>query len=158
MSANQLKKLKEEIAKLKKQADEYLNGWKRSKADYINREKDIAKEKEDWVKFANQTLILEILPIYDNLQKAMSHPPAGGPDASWFAGMVNIQKQFSAVLKKAGIEEIKTVGEKFNPELHEAVAGQTEDQHKKQGMIIKQVAPGYKMHGKVIRAAKVIVS
>lgn len=144
--------LRTELEEAKKQAEEYLNGWKRAKADYINREKEIAREKEEWAKFANQSLILEILPVYDNLKKAISQIKDRKAEA-WTEGIINIKKQFENILKNLGIEEIKTVGEKFNPELHEAIAGE-----QKKGAVAEEVSPGYKMHGKVIKPAKVIVN
>jgi len=145
-----------EIEKLKAQCEEYLNGWKRAKADYVNFKKEMEDKQKSFFDLANAALIMEILPIYDNLKKAMLVAPAE-QSSGWVEGIKAIKKQFEDWLKQYGIEEIKTVGEKFNPEFHEAVS-----KEKKEGtesdIIISELSSGYMMKGKVLVAAKVVVS
>ncbi|MBI5071882.1 nucleotide exchange factor GrpE [Candidatus Falkowbacteria bacterium] len=143
-----------ELEACKKQAEEYLNGWKRAKADYLNLKKENEAAGAELAQFVAGGMLMKFLPIYDGLKKACAMENSGD---KWVEGILNIKKQFEEVFKKFGVEEIKTVGEKFNPEFHEAVSRQ-----KKEGvevdMIIEEVGGGYTMHGKVILAAKVIVS
>jgi len=144
-----------ELEQLKAQCDEYLNGWKRAKADYINFKKETESRQQMLFEFANATLLAEFLPIYDNLKKAIL--VAGEEKNNWLEGIKQIKKQIEDLLKDHGIEEIKTVGEKFNPEFHEAIS-----KEKKEGVeadtIISETSSGYLLKGKVLVAAKVIVA
>lgn len=168
-----------ELEACKKQAEEYLNGWKRAKADYLNLKKETETASAELAQFVAGGMLMKFLPVYDGLKRACKEMPstssgnnslsperaeesrAGGRSAfggeGWSAGILNIKKQFEDVFKKFGVEEIKTVGEKFNPEFHEAVSRQ-----KKEGVesdiILEEVGGGYTMNGKVILAAKVIVN
>jgi molecular chaperone GrpE len=146
----------EEIEKLKIQCDEYLNGWKRAKADYLNLKKETDEKQKSFFMMAKAGLIMEVLPIYDNLKKALQALPEE-QNNSWTEGIKQIKKQFETFLKQYEIEEIKTVGEKFNPEFHEAVS-----REKKEGvesdMIISELSSGYLMKGLVLVPAKVVVS
>jgi len=144
-----------ELEKLKAQCDEYLNGWKRAKADYINLKKETEDKQKMLFEFANATLLMEILPIYDNLKKAIAL--AGEEKNNWLEGIKQIKKQFEDLLKDYGIEEIKTVGEKFNPEFHEAV-GKEKKEGVEPDVIISEASTGYLMKGKVLVPAKVVVS
>ena len=130
----------------KKQAEEYLNNWKRERADFINYKKDEAKRLEEFFKFANEGLILEVIEVLDDLEIALKHGNGGS------GGLRQIMKKFTDWLKKYGVEKIKVDGEKFNPLLHEAI--ETE----KEGDSIEEVRPGYTMHGRVIRPARVKIT
>jgi molecular chaperone GrpE len=145
-----LKKVKDKLKTCEKERGEYLAGWQRAKADYINLEKRINQEKSEWIKFANSELILRFLPILDSLEEAMRHPPAGGQADK---GIQQVYNQLKTILKKEGLEEIKSVGEKFNPELHEVI--ENTKGRGKEGTIVEEVQRGYKLHGKVIRPSKV---
>ena len=148
---------KDEIALLRTQCEEYLNGWKRAMADYQNLVKDVAKEKLEFVKFANQNLILELLLILDNFKLAFSNVPDAEKNGAWVVGFSHIKKQLEDFLRENGVEEIKTVGEKFDPMLHEAVE-KVENSEKESGVIVDEKRSGYKLHGKVVQAAKVVVA
>ena len=176
-TTDELKTLEAELEKCKKQAEEYLNGWKRAKADYINFKKETEKNQVELIRFVASSLLLKILPAYDGLKRACREMPStsSGNNGStklttglfhersvsevegWAEGIINIKKQFEEVFKSFGVEEIKSVGEKFNPEVHEAVA-----RKKQEGvgadMVLEEVSGGYKMNGKTIIPAKVIVS
>lgn len=106
---------------LEKKNQEYLAGWQRAKADYLNLKKESEKKYQDLIKFANAGLIMEILPVLDNFKLAIAHIPEDQRGLDWVIGIMHIKKQLEDFLKNLGIEEIKTVGEKFNPEFHEAV-------------------------------------
>ncbi|MBT4277855.1 nucleotide exchange factor GrpE [Candidatus Falkowbacteria bacterium] len=152
-------KEKKKIKELKNQVKENLDGWMRSQADYENLKKEMIIQKEDWIKFANTNLIIEILPVLDNFKASTNHVPESEKTSPWVQGIMYIQKQLQDILNSQGVEEIKTVGEKFDPELHDAVEDKTikkSKEHKK-GHIIKEVKPGYILHGKVISPARVVV-
>ncbi len=142
-----------EIEEVKKQAEDYLNCWKRAAADYQNLKKETEKNQAAFAKFANLALIME--PILNNFKTAFNCIPEDQKESDWVKGVECIKKQFDDLMKNLGIEEIKTINEKFNPELHEAVGKEAGDEE--DDIIIKETRPGYTWHGKVIMPAKVIV-
>ncbi|MBL7053990.1 nucleotide exchange factor GrpE [Patescibacteria group bacterium] len=148
----QTSKTTAKIAKLEQEKEQYLNGWRRTKADYMNREKEIAKEKENWIKFANSELILDLLPILDSFDGLLKDYSNTVKQEKWVKGIKQIKKQLEDFLKKQGITRIKTNGEEFDPLYHEAV-GKVGDL----GKIDKEVQAGYLVKGKVIRSSKVII-
>ncbi|MBN1326101.1 nucleotide exchange factor GrpE [Candidatus Falkowbacteria bacterium] len=153
---NQIDDTQKQIEDLKKQCDEYLNGWKRAKADYINFKKETEEKQKEIIDFANSVIVVKMIPIYDNLKKALSSIPVDKKD-NWVEGIVQIKKQFEDFLKANGIEEIKTIGEKFDPEFHEAVSKEKKEGFES-GIIISEANPGYLIKGKVLIPAKVIVA
>jgi len=148
---------KEELAKIQQQAQDYLNGWKRARADYLNREKQIVKEKERWIKFANQELILQLLPVMESLEQALQQIPAALQEDQWIKGIRQIKSQLKNFFQAQGVEKIATKGEKFDPYLHEIVDKRPKQSDQAKTLIIEEAQPGYKMRGEVIKPAKVIV-
>lgn len=158
ISKKDIEKLKKELDQAKKKAEENLAGWKRALADYANFRKREEEARKNLIKYANEGLILEILPILDNFQSAYKTLPKDLKENSWVLGIKYVKLQFENLLKNIGVEEIKTVGEKFNPELHEAVDKIKAGSSEKSGIIVEEILKGYKLNGKVIRAAKVKVN
>jgi len=128
----------------------FENRYLRALADYQNLLKQTGREKEDFVKYALTDFLHNVLPVYDHLKMAMNGLSEEEMKNPWAQGVGHVLKQFKDVLSQHGIEEIKTTGEKFDHETMEALEGQGE-------MIKKEVMPGYKLNGKVIRPAKVVV-
>ena len=151
------KNIKKELELTKEKAQEYLDGWKRAKADYLNLKKDTEKRQSEIIQFANAALVAELIPIFDHFKLALRHVPDDQQDVEWVQGFFHIKKQFEDFLKNLGIEEIKTVGEKFNPELHEAVAHE-ENEEFDADKIFEEVKSGYTLHGKVVSPAQVKVT
>jgi molecular chaperone GrpE len=150
MSQDQeIKQLEKDLEEVKKQAQEYLAGWQRAKADYINREREIEKDKSLWMEFMALDLLMRVLPISESLEAAMKHKDKKD---EFIKGVEQIQMQLEDLIKRLGVERIKTIGEKFDPELHEVVEKKGEGTE-----IIEEVSPGYKMGGKVVKPAKVII-
>jgi len=156
-----------EIEELKQKCEEYLSGWKRERADFLNYKKDEMERIGQLIKYANEELILKILPILDNIYLAESHLPNAGlsgdglsGETKWIDGILQIQKQLENFLAKEGIEAIETIGKPFDPNLMEAVGeviAATSDVAES-GMVVEEVQRGYTMHGKIIRPAKVKVA
>jgi len=140
-----VKKIKDQLKACEKERGEYLAGWQRAKADYINLQREHEKKIADYFKFANEGLILEILPILDSFEAAIKN---GGDK-----GIEQLYNQLLGVLKNNGLESIKALGEKFNPELHEVI--ETVKSDKGEGIVVEEIQRGYKLHGKVIRPSKV---
>jgi len=143
-----VKKAKDKLKTCEKERTEYLAGWQRAKADYINLQREHEQKIADYFKFANEGLILEILPILDSFEAAMKN----GKDE----GIKQLYNQLLSILKSNGLEEIKALGEKFNPELHEAV--ETIKSDKSEGIVVEEIQKGYKLHNKVIRPSRVKIS
>lgn len=132
------------------EAETWENKYKRALADYQNLLKQTVKEKEDFVKYALTDFLHNVLPVYDHLKMSLYGLSEEDGKNAWAEGVRHVLKQFKDVLSQHGIEEIKTVGEKFDHNTMDAIDGS--------GEIVKQeVMPGYKLNGKVIRPAKVIV-
>ena len=141
---------KSELEKYKKQAEEYLNGWKRAKADYLNLKKEMEAQNKEIKEWLSKIFLLPILDIMDNFDRA------GTLDA----GIENIKKQFEDFLKANGVEAMKVIGEKFDPLMHEAVEsveGGPPAQAGESGKIIEEARRGYLVNGEVLRPAKVKV-
>jgi molecular chaperone GrpE len=155
-SKNELEEIKKELEKIKKQNEDHLNGWRRAKADYLNLKKETDKRSKELIQFANAGLILEILPIYENLKTAFGHIPEDDQKKDWVIGIGHIKKQLDDLLKNLGLEPIKTIGEKFDHNIHEAM-GSEKDEKKENDIILKEVKSGFKLYGNVLEPAKVIV-
>jgi len=145
------------IEELKKQKEEYLNGWKRERADFLNYKKNEMERIGELIKYANEAIIIKMLPILDNLMIAEKSIAEELKKDENIKGLLQINQQIKDFLKTLGIEEIKTIGEKFNPNFHEAI-GEAEDKDKEQGIVIEETQKGYTMYGGVIRPAKVKIN
>jgi len=151
------KDLKKELEECQKQKEEYLVGWKRERADFINYKKTEEERINKIVKFANENLILKILSVLDNIYIAEKELPQKLEKNDWVKGILKIKEQILDFLRKEGIEEIKCLGENFNPNFHEAVES-VQTKNYESGIIVEEIKKGYKLNGKVIRPAKVKVA
>ena len=124
--------------------------YQRALADYQNLVKRSQLEKADFAKYANEQLILDILPIYDNLKVSMEHVDESAKTNGWAEGIKYVIKQFTDTLKNFGVEEIKAKGKKFDPNIMEALEGEGEK-------VKKVVKPGYTLKGKVLVPARVVL-
>lgn len=150
-----------EFNELKKKADEYLNGWKRAQADYQNLKKQTAEQQIDFVKFANENLISELIPVLDNFESAYNALPKEMANNSWAQGIKFIKKQLEDILSRNGVKQIQCLNKEFDPKFHEAVnfQKQEKDNLKKAKLIVcKELCKGYELNGKIIRPAKVEVN
>ncbi|OGH91372.1 MAG: nucleotide exchange factor GrpE [Candidatus Magasanikbacteria bacterium RIFOXYD2_FULL_39_9] len=150
----------ENCDKHKAEAEEYKTGWQRALADYKNLQKESADMRGVWAKASEQYILEEFVPVYENFKKAFAHKDSMAEEngwKQWADGIGHIKKQFGDILKNYQVEEIKTVGEKFDPRFHEAI-GEEESEGSEPGTILKEVEGGYKRGDKVIKPARVIVS
>lgn len=156
---NELVELKKQLEEVKAKCEEYLNGWKRERADFLNYKKDEAERIGQLAKYANEEIILKILPILDNLCLAASHSSTSSEQALK-TGINQIKKQLEDFLKKEGIEAIETVGKPFDPATMESVgeADLAKSDLAKSGTVVEEVQRGYTMYGKIVRVAKVRVT
>jgi molecular chaperone GrpE len=151
-------KLREELDQVKAQAAEYLDGWQRSRAELANARKRFEKERSEAGQLANGTLLRKILPVVDDLDRAMKTVPDDLRQATWVDGVALIQRKFHSVMESEGVKPIEVKpGDKFDPAWHEAVTHEEHDNHK-EGEIIAEVQKGYQFGSQVLRPALVRVA
>jgi len=139
---------------LVKQCDEYLEGWKRAKADLINYKKDEAKRVDAVIKFANENIISDMIDVLDAFDLALGTLQ---DDSKAQKGVYLIRTKLEDILKRYGLEKVAVaVGDQFDPSLHDAVASVESD--KPSGTVTEEVECGYMLHGKLIRATRVKVA
>lgn len=151
-----LDEIRNKLKKCKKLRDEYLAGWQRERADFLNYKKENAQEVTNLIKYAHENLILEILPVLDNLERLEKSLPQNLRENEYFKGVLQIQKEFLEILKNQGAEPIRVLGERFNPIFHEVIE-EVEKEDTKPQTVIEELQKGYTLDNKVIRPAKVKV-
>ena len=151
LTIEDIKKQLEECQKLK---DEYLAGWQRARADLLNYKKTEMERVGEFVKYADVGLILKILPILDNFELAEKNLPDNLKQNDNVKGLLRIKIQIQDFLKNQGIEEIKCLGEKFDPNYMEVVE-EVNTEGEKSGTVIEEPQKGHTIHGRLLRPAKV---
>lgn len=146
--------LKEKLEKLEKEKAEYLDGWKRAKADFINYKKEELKRLEDVARYGSEDLIKELVVVLDNFDLGLHALEKAGPVEK---GVYMIRTQIEDVLRRRGLEKIVVKpGDKFDPVVAEAVAESESDGPP--GVIIEEIEPGYRLYDKILRPARVKIS
>jgi len=146
-----------EMAAIKKERDEYLAGWQRAKADLINYKKDELHRMEDVARYGNEGLIREIITVMDDFDLALRVMEKNGGADGVDRGIYLIRSKVEDVLKKRGVEKIAIrPGDGFDPMVAEAMAEIPSDHPP--GAIVEEIEPGYRLHDKVLRPARVIIS
>lgn len=145
--------LKQALAEEKAKAEKYLANWQRAEADFANYKKRAEQEKNEVTNFANAMLILNLLPVLDDLERAFASLPPRLQELSWLNGIKLIYRKLQAVLEAQGVTQIKTRGETFDPKFHEAVIHEEGEE----GLIIEELQKGYKLKERVLRPALVVV-
>ena len=137
-----------ELEETKKKQEEYLNDLKRIQAEFENYKKRTEKENLIFMKNANEALIIKLLPFIDDLKSTLVHVE----DKNIKKGIILLYKKLWSILEKEGLQEIKTLNQKFDPYLHECLLQEKSDQD---NIILEELQKGYMLNGKVIRHAKV---
>ncbi|OGN08816.1 MAG: nucleotide exchange factor GrpE [Candidatus Yanofskybacteria bacterium RIFCSPHIGHO2_02_FULL_39_10] len=146
----EIEKLNKELDECRKQAEEHLNNWKRERADFVNYKKDEAKRMGEFLKFSTEGIIVELVDVIDAIEVTRKNIPENKELKDWLDGFDSSLDKLENFLEKFGIKKIETEDTKFDPLLHEAVEVKDKDGDK-----VEEVRPGYTMHGKVIRPARV---
>ena len=153
INVDELNKKLEECQKLR---DEYLSGWQRSRADLLNYKKEEMERIGALISYAVEEMVLRFMPILDNFEVVEKKLPDDLKKEENVKGLLQIKNQLHDFLKSQGLEEIKSLGEKFDPNLHEVVE-EIEEKGKEQGTIVEEIQKGYKIAGRLLRPAKVKV-
>lgn len=143
--------------------EEYLTGWKRAQADYQNLKRETDAERIERAKFANERLLRDLLPVLDQFGLALSFVPATatlpesekGTWEKWLVGIKAVQSLWDQAAGQAGLERVATDGV-FDPQVHDAVAEEASD--KAEGTILRVVQPGWRLYGRVLQPARVIIA
>jgi molecular chaperone GrpE len=151
-----LERLQDQLAEKTREASENFDKWLRLRAEFENYKKRMQKEKADLMKFGNESLLRSILPILDNLERAIDHGKDLKENTSLLEGVELTLKQFLSTLERFGVKPVPAMGEVFDPEKHEAISYQESDQEPHR--VISEVLKGYLFHERLLRPAKVIVS
>jgi len=144
------------LAKLQGDLDRFRDLALRSEADMQNFRKRAAREKEDAIKFANASFLERLIPVLDNFEMGLA-AAKGDKNSAILAGLEMVAKQFQDFLTDSGVQSIDAVGQKFDPNIHEAIS-QEESADVAEGIVLRQLRRGYKLKDRLIRPANVIVS
>ncbi len=154
-----VKKLKERIKTLEKEKQEYMNGWQRERADFVNYKKRVENEKLEVIKYGNENLVSELVPVLDSFEMAFANKEAWEKaDKNWRIGVEYIHSQLIKILDENGLKIMDPLGEKFDPKFHVAEEHIETEDEKQDGIITKVVKKGYMLSGRVIIAPKVVVA
>lgn len=147
----------EKLDVCQKLKDEYLAGWQRERADFLNYKKEEMERVGELIKYAGAGLVLKFLLVLDNIGIAEKKLPKDLIDNENVKGLLQIKRQIQDILKSQSVEEIETLGKKFDPSFQEIIA-EVELDDREPGIVVEEVCKGYKMHGNILRPAKVKVS
>lgn len=142
-----------DLAAALEKADNYYRNWQRSAADFANYKKRVEQERAESARLAKAALIINLLPIYDDLDRATGTVDAHLAGLNWVQGVLAIQQKFSRLLEAMDVHEVSAAGEPFDPAVHEAIGQQAGDE----GKVVHVAQKGYLLGDKVIRPAMVIV-
>lgn len=151
-----LEKLQAQLDEKTRESSEYFDKWLRLRAEMENFKKRMQKEKADHLRFGNEDLLKALLPILDNLNRAIDHGKNGRENSSLLAGVEMIHKELLNILERFGVKPIPAAGEVFDPEKHEAISQEESDLEANR--VVAAVQNGYFYHDRLLRPAKVIVS
>ena len=148
----------ETLVKESKELAQVRDRYLRSAADFENAKKRLVREREAFFKYALEDVVFGLLPVMDNLERAIAHIEGSDEKMKPIRdGFVLIQKQLAQTLAERGLKRIEVIGKPFDPHIHDAVEHITETQEP-EGTILEEVLVGYELNGKLIRPAKVKVA
>ncbi len=152
----EVEELKSKLDECVKEKEEYLNGWKRSRADFVNYKNEEAERIVRSVEYREEEIMSEIIMIADNFEDAKKEIPEDRIKKDEFiTGFLRIKDRINDLIKKMGLEEIESLGKEFDPNFHEAV--ELIEASGESGTIIEETLKGYKRNDRVVRPSKVKV-
>jgi len=146
-----------ELEELKRQLSEKQDRLLRALAEVDNVKRRTQRERDEYVRYANESLIRELLPVIDNFDRALEAARATGEAAKVVEGVTLIQRELLKVLERAGVTRYPALGERFDPNRHEAT-GRTVSASQPPDTVAVELAPGYMLNGRVLRPAQVVVA
>jgi len=143
----------EQLARAREDAQKYLGNWQRAEADFQNYKKRVEQERDENRRFASAALVMNTLPILDDLERALMSVDAHLAGLTWLDGVRLIYRKLQLILENAGVSAIEVEGQQFDPRYHEAVMHADGPE----GKVLAEVQRGYKLHDRVLRPAMVVV-
>lgn len=153
----ELDSLRQELDSCRTKSDEYLDGWQRSRAEFLNYKKRIEREQSQVYQNAAGNVIRRFLDVADDLERALKHRPSEGEGAVWAEGVDLIYRKFVNLFESEGVVKMQAEGQPFDPNLHEAVTSEDSDEYES-GDVIEVLEPGYMIGDRVLRPARVRVA
>jgi molecular chaperone GrpE len=156
-AADQVERDLDELSETKRERDEYLDLARRTKADFENYRKRVAKETSEALARGKADLARQLLPALDNLERALAAGKDPEAHRALVEGVAMVRDELHGRLEGAGVEAFNPTGEKFDPQLHEALSTRPAEDTEP-GVVLETLEKGYRLNGQVLRAAKVVVS
>jgi molecular chaperone GrpE len=155
--ATELAKLREQLEAKEKEANEYHDRYLRQVAELENFKRRISREKDESIRFANETLVKDLIPVVDNLERAVAHAKGGGNGKSLVDGVEMVLRGLFDMLAKHGVVQISAVGQPFDPEKHEAMA-QVQSATYQPNTVVEEHHKGYLLRDRLLRPSLVSVA
>jgi molecular chaperone GrpE len=149
--------LQHDLDQAKQQAQEYLEGWQRARAEFANYKKRVTRDQEEARNRIAADTLTKYLGVLDDLERALKERPEDGDAAAWAEGIELIYRKMFGVLETEGVEVIDADGQHFDPTMHEAISHDESEDHE-EGDVIEVVQPGYRLGERVLRPAMVRVA
>jgi molecular chaperone GrpE len=137
----------------RQKAGEYLVSWQRAQADFLNYKRRTEQERLEFNSFANASLVLSILPVLDDLERALDVIPEEHAKDDWVEGVRLVERKFKTTLEGQGVKPILALGMEFDPKYHEAIR----QDKGPEGAVVGELQKGYMLNDKLLRPAKVVV-
>ena len=145
--------LKQALTEEREKSAANLAGWQRAQADLVNYKRRTEQEKEEIARFSNTAIMLSLLPILDDLERALISVPDDLMKHSWIDGIRLIERKLQANLEAQGLSQVRALEETFDPYLHEAMMQSKGEE----GIVVEEIEKGYKLNDRLIRPSKVVV-
>ena len=152
-----IEQLEGDVAAAREEARQNQEKWLRERADLENVKKRAARERADVVKFGNERVLKDLLPIVDNLERAVEHSRTGGNGQPLVEGVALVLKSLLDVLERHGVTRVEAKGTPFDPAHHEAMA-QVESGEHQPNVVIEEHQPGYRLNDRLLRPALVTIA
>jgi molecular chaperone GrpE len=153
----ELEKIQQELLQAQAKADEYLDGWQRSRAEFTNYKKRIERDQAQTYQAAAGSVIRHFLGVVDDLDRALKNRPDQGDGAAWASGIELIYRKLLSILESEGVTPIPAENAMFDPVFHEAVMSEDSNDHES-GQVIEVLQQGYMLGDKILRPAMVRVA
>ena len=146
-----------QLEEAQREVDQFRNLLQRVQADSVNYKRRVEEEREELQKRANANLVIRLLPVLDDFERALQHIPRDDSLSPWLAGVELVYRNLKGVLESFGVTQIEALDKTFDPLEHESVFYEVSEDHE-EGKVMSVVREGYKLHGRVLRPAQVTVS
>ena len=154
---SELDALRAELEKAQAQTAEYLDGWQRARAEFANYKKRVEAEREELRRASNEALLIKLLPVVDDFERASQTLPEELADNPWVNGVTMILRKLHMILESENVSPIEAIGKSFDPQRHEAIVREETREHP-DGYVIEEIRRGYRLGERVLRPSLVKVA